>query len=328
MRILADDPEAFAAFVNSTAGWQAVALDHLAPAERLLWRELGGGTRAYATETPSGESFWSRLYLLTTAPTSQFDVLRRHLATMPAPPARVACLALRGSGFHGHRGRRWESAAGNLHLSVGLLPSGSARRLGLALTMLPAVAVLDAIVAVSAGALRPGIKWVNDILLDGRKIAGVLTATQARGGSLDLAVLGVGLNIATAPAVPASPFVPAVGCLLEAAGGEALTLPALYWAVLDALALRYRGLLHQGPEELFAAYRSACNVIGRHVCVWEEGLDEGAPPDEWPAPLARGIVLDVAPDLSLRLDSQTEPVSKGRLAFAEACPPPWCRRPI
>ncbi len=84
--------------------------------------------------------------------------------------------------------------------------------------MLPVVALVDAVRAVTGGALRPGIKWVNDVLVDGRKIGGVLTSTQTQGDRVSAVLLGIGLNVATAPPVPPTPFVP-LGRLSRGRGG-------------------------------------------------------------------------------------------------------------
>jgi BirA family biotin operon repressor/biotin-[acetyl-CoA-carboxylase] ligase len=183
--------------------------------------------------------------------------------------------------------------------------------------MLPAVAVVDAIVALSGGDLKPGIKWVNDILLSGRKVAGVLTTTQTQGDRLEYVVLGIGLNITVAPAVPGNPFVPEVGCLREFSPTAQLTLAEVNRVVLDAVARRYQEMLRFGPGLLFSAYRGASVVLGREVLVWEEGLDASQALESWPPPVARGVVTDIAPDLGLKLTGLADPVTKGRLALAE-----------
>ena len=294
----------------------------LSPDDRKLWRALVGNHDIYRPVPDQiwADPFWSRIMVVHDAPCSQFDTLRDLLGQGLSLPGPVACLAVTGRHFHGHRGRAWVAALGNLHLCVALMPHVSAARFGLAMTMLPAVAVVDAIVQASQQALSPGIKWVNDILLTGRKVAGVLTSTQTLGDRLEYAVLGIGLNVAVSPQVALTPFVPAVGCLQECSGGETLTLPHLVRAILAALSARYRTLLSQGPEALFEAYRVASLVLGREVCIWEEGLNDAADPHSWPPPVAVGRVREIAPDLTLQLTGREEPITKGRLAFTEACP--------
>jgi BirA family biotin operon repressor/biotin-[acetyl-CoA-carboxylase] ligase len=87
------------------------------------------------------------------------------------------------------------------------------------LTLVPALALVDAVHALSGGSLRPGIKWVNDVLLEGRKIGGALTATETQGDRVRALLLGIGLNVACRPypGVRAS-----VSCLADS--GTAVTL--------------------------------------------------------------------------------------------------------
>lgn len=46
-------------------------------------------------------------------------------------------------------------------------------------------------------AARPGIKWINDLYLRGKKICGILCESSVRDGRVDYAVLGIGLNVTT-----------------------------------------------------------------------------------------------------------------------------------
>jgi len=322
VRILTDCPKRTTLIVGGDPVWQPVAGESLAPAERELWLALGNGGAVWMGTSTVGEGGdWPLFICVATATESQFDVLRRVCAAGTGPTGPVVCLALTGRRFHGHRQRPWLAAAGNLHLSVALFPRKNAARLGLALTMLPAVALIDAVTAVSGGVLEPGIKWVNDIVLGESKVAGVLTSTLAQGGRLELALLGIGCNLALAPPVPPTPFVPRVSCLNEAPGGEACRLGPLNRAVLAALRRRYGSLLRDGPESLFHTYRKASVVVGRRVRIYDEGVELAGHPAAWPAPLAAGKVLSIEPDLSLRIAAVTTPVVRGRLVFEEWCHP-------
>jgi biotin-[acetyl-CoA-carboxylase] ligase BirA-like protein len=319
MRILADSAATLAVLFADTARPAPLSAEGLPGSERDLWGILGSGPEVWSQELSEASlAFWPRAVLVDRAPNSQYDILREALAQNPGPRCPVACLALEGRRFHGHRGRPWTALRGNLHLCVALAPAAPAPRLGLALTMLPAVAVVDALRSVSDGVLRPGIKWVNDILLDGCKVGGVLTSSQAQGSRLDLVVLGIGLNVVQAPRLAPTPFVPSTTCLHDLPGGRGVELGAIFRAVLAALATRYQALLREGPQGLFAAYRDASLIVGRWVRIWPEGLDERQPPAAWPPPLAEGVVQEILPDLSLRLEGRAEPVAQGRLALVDA----------
>jgi BirA family biotin operon repressor/biotin-[acetyl-CoA-carboxylase] ligase len=111
----------------------------------------------------------------------------------------LAVLALRQTQGRGSRGRAWHSPAGNLHLSVLLRPREWARCAG-QWALLTGVALRQTVadLAPQRAALR--LKWPNDLLLDGRKLAGILIDSSAdEAGRLDWLVVGIGVNLAHAP---------------------------------------------------------------------------------------------------------------------------------
>ena len=254
--------------------------------------------------------FWTSWYLTTEASVSQYDTLRQVIGDRQDLPGHVVCLALSGQGFHGQQGRTWEALRGNLHLSVALRCDLVAADAGLALTMLPAVAVVDALSTLDdLGPSLPGlgIKWVNDILVDGRKIGGVLTSARSQDGRIGSCVLGIGLNVGSAPAVRPTPFTPAVTCLNEHITMPGKGLMAVLGPVLKAVAMRFQELAYQGPGPILAAYRSASLVLGRQV--------EIRPEDHSTEPRRRGRVQAIGPDLSLTLTDDPQPVTTGRLVL-------------
>ena len=79
------------------------------------------------------------------SPISQFDGLREMLQSGQAPPTPFASLAFTGDGFHGNRGRPWQALEGNLHLTALYSPNRPASELGVGLSMVPSLAVADAL---------------------------------------------------------------------------------------------------------------------------------------------------------------------------------------
>ena len=317
MVILSDCPERLAGLTGVEDGAE-VRVDSLPPSDQALWRGLGGASRLWrgTLRDPGPPGFWSCAVIVGEAPSSQFDALQRLLASDLQLPGPTACVALSGRGFHGQRGRPWLSATGNLHL-CGVVPSPClAAREARSLPMLPVLAVVDAVHALTGGALRPGIKWVNDVLVAGRKVAGVLTATQVQADRVSAILVGIGLNVTTAPPVPPTPFVPSVTCLAEA--GVQTTWAEAASFVMAALARRMTEVEARGAGCLLDAYRAASVVIGREVCLFAD-----TEPGETPigtTPILRGTVRHIAADLSLVLEGVETPASSGRLAFAEDCP--------
>lgn len=319
MLVLSDCPERLAGLARGEGG-AATPVDSLLPFDRALWRALGGGDRLWRGTAIDSSGSWSRAVVVAEAPSSQFDSLREALAAGLKVPGPTACLALTGRGFRGQRGRPWVSAPGNLHLCVVFPEPGVRARDAGSLPMLPAVALVDAVRTMSGGTVRAGIKWVNDVVVGGRKVGGVLTASQTRADRVDAILLGIGLNVATAPPVPPTPFVPEVGCL--AGAGLAVTWADAAAAVLEALARRLAAFVGEGPAGLLEAYRDASVVMGRQVCVFPDPEQGATPVGTWPSPVLRGIVRGIGADLSLALEGVDAPVARGRLAFAEDCPRP------
>ena len=93
----------------------------------------------------------------------------------------------------GRLGRSWDSPAGRgLYVSLVLRPDMEMADAG-QLTILTSLAVSDAVETVAG--VRPQIKWPNDIVLKGKKLAGVLIETEQKAGKLVFAVIGIGLNV-------------------------------------------------------------------------------------------------------------------------------------
>jgi biotin-[acetyl-CoA-carboxylase] ligase BirA-like protein len=323
MIVLTDQPDAASPLVApapARGDWRPAP--QLDAATSALWSVLGHGAPAWVLDAPAenqARTFWSRLLVVAHATASQYDLLRGELADVVHRAGPVACLALEGRNFHGQRGRPWMAAPGNLHLSVAIPVRLPVATYAASLSMLPAVTVVEAVRAATGGAVRPGIKWVNDIVVPAGKLAGVLTATQVLGGDIDLVVIGIGINVAAAPRVEPTPFVPAVACVSRCEGGERVTLPAVLWAVLDALAARLSVLDREGPSRTWHDYARSSIVTGQRVRVWDERLPEGADPRTWPAPLAAGRVAAIGPDLALTFDGRAERIDRGRLAFEDVC---------
>ena len=121
----------------------------------------------------------------------------KRLAGEDAPAGTLVWARVQTAG-RGRQGRQWVSPAGNFYASLILrpaLPVATAAQLG----FVAALAIADACLALAPDAAI-SLKWPNDVLLNGRKLAGLLLESQSRGdGMLDWLVLGIGINLATYP---------------------------------------------------------------------------------------------------------------------------------
>ncbi len=98
----------------------------------------------------------------------------------------------------GRLGRSWNSAAGKgIWMSVVLRPEMAPEDVQL-VTIAASVAVSRAIFSVTG--IRTGIKWPNDIILDGKKVCGILTEMSTEIDRINYVVLGIGLNVSHGPA--------------------------------------------------------------------------------------------------------------------------------
>lgn len=107
-------------------------------------------------------------------------------------PARAVLLAAEEqTAGRGRRGRRWYAAPGSA------VTFSLARTIRRPLRELPGIALVAGVAVVHAlralGASRVGLKWPNDLVVDGAKLGGILVESRARGGAA-LVVIGVGVN--------------------------------------------------------------------------------------------------------------------------------------
>lgn len=122
---------------------------------------------------------------------STSDYLRR-MPSLGAAGEGRACVAEWQSGGRGRRGRRWVSPyGGSLYLSLAWQLSSAALQSG-GLSLAVAIAVLRALQG--CGIKDVGLKWPNDILYQGRKLAGILLDVSGESTGPFLVVVGIGVN--------------------------------------------------------------------------------------------------------------------------------------
>ena len=126
-------------------------------------------------------------------------------AARAGAPAGLAVLARRQTAARGSLGRAWTSIPGNLLLSVLLRPARPAPEAA-RFALLAGVALAEALSPLLPVPAALTLKWPNDVLLAGHKLAGILVDSAATpGGAIDWLVIGIGVNLAAAPDLPDRP---------------------------------------------------------------------------------------------------------------------------
>ena len=155
----------------------------------------------------------------------------------------------------GRRGRSFDSEHGSgLYISLLFKPRGAASD-SVRITLRAAVALCRALSRVSG--LEAEIKWVNDILVDGRKLAGILTEGEINSnGEFEYAVCGVGVNLASRT------FPPELSGIVTTVEDKTGKKPDRE-ALLEALISEFFG--DADDSEIMQEYRRRSAVIGKRV---------------------------------------------------------------
>ena len=193
----------------------------------------------------------------------------------------------------GRVGRGWDSPVGNLYLSVLLRLDLAPGRIA-ELSFVAALAVAEMVDAFAAG--RVSLKWPNDVLIDGAKVAGILVE-QANGAT----VIGIGVNVAHCPSGLAYPVTSLVGAsraplpqesplpLREGVGGGVADVPLVRTTLLAALSRRLDAWLADGFATIRTDWLARAHPTGTP-------LRAGA---------LHGTFATIGPDGTLLLDTPT-----------------------
>ncbi|MDD1746404.1 MAG: biotin--[acetyl-CoA-carboxylase] ligase [Methanomassiliicoccales archaeon] len=195
----------------------------------------------------------------------------------------IVVLAKRQTSGRGRMGKGWSSPEGGLYMSVLLRPKMRGPEL-LRMTVFSCVPVAKAIEEVCGIKVR--LKWPNDLMVDGAKVGGVLVEGVSKGARLDLVVVGIGLNVNSAP----EQIHEEGATSLKAVLGRDVDLDTLFEALLRNLEKFYMSLMQDALDEEEYVARSC--TLGREIeaTVGKERF--------------RGKALYLAPDGALVLRSE------------------------
>ncbi len=166
----------------------------------------------------------------------------------------------------GRHGRRWHSAPGsNLTFSIVIRPAISPKFIGL-LSLYAGLAVAEALDKFAP--VKPTCKWPNDVLVDGKKICGILSEVTFTRGILDAAVVGIGLN------VNQTEFLPAIGkppTSLACCAGRTFDRYIVLAEILLRLEMRYDLIRQMKYQQLIDTWLDWTTMIGKEVIVDQQG---------------------------------------------------------
>lgn len=246
------------------------------------------------------------LTVLPTAPSTNALVREKANQGRPEGCIIIACEQTDGRGRYGRQ--FFSPVDSGVYLSLLLRPTAYSPQQATCLTAAAAAAMCQAIEAVTGQ--QPGIKWVNDIFLRGKKVCGILTeaAVGLETGALDYMVLGAGVNLY--PPVKGFPeeIQPIAGSVLERSCPEAKNR-----LVGEFLNRFWDFYTHPECRTYLEDYRSRSLAIGQNVTVLSAGRAVSA--------YAYGIDDDFR--LLVRYENgDTEALSYGeiRIQLAESAP--------
>lgn len=201
----------------------------------------------------------------------------------------------------GRLDRRWQAPQGRaLLFSIILRPTLGLRRV-FALNNLISLAVCRALE--KHGGVDAAIKWPNDVYLEGKKLAGVLTEFTSRAEAVEYAVVGVGLNVNQEPAWLAQLDQPAMSLL--AATGHAWERATLLAQILEEMTALYDHFMAGGGEELAQEYAQRSLILGLEVKVRQGKA------------MRQGKAVGFAPEGALLLEEngQVSPIHHGDVSL-------------
>lgn len=202
-------------------------------------------------------AFLAHRLLYLTSTTSSQEVARREAEE--GAPAGTIVIAEEQTAGRGRFGRTWVSPAGkNLYVTLILRPPRQRLR---SLSTVSPLAVLLGVEDVTG--LAPALKWPNDVVAGGRKLAGVLVETDLSGEDVRYSLVGIGLNV-NMDVEPDSPIAEVATSLKRELGREVSRED-----LLAALLNRYESLYEEAASgtTVHDAWKARLETLGRQVRV-------------------------------------------------------------
>lgn len=280
-----------------------------------LWKEFAGNAAAWHLRLDGPGVPEGMALIVKEADLSQFDQVVELARNGSQLPNFLACVALEGDNFHGQWERPWKAVRGNLHLTVFLKTEIAVSRAQEVISILPTLALMNAYELTPNSRRHTGIRWLNDLFIEGKKVGGTITASQVEQSNIESIVYGIGVNVETAPEVSPNPFVPLTGSLHSAVPEADWTLSTAFATLIVAINKLATDVNNGLGEELKALYIKNTACLGEEVRIWSKRVRDVTTQE----PIASGRLLEIRPDLSLVIEGCPDSIREGRLAFEHDC---------
>jgi BirA family biotin operon repressor/biotin-[acetyl-CoA-carboxylase] ligase len=201
--------------------------------------------------------------IICVAETDSTNLRAKDLAVGGAPEGTAVIAGSQTAG-RGRKGRSWFSpAGGGIYLSLILRPTMPPSEAPV-ITLMTGVAAAESLFSVTK--LDARIKWPNDLLVSGKKIAGILTEISTEMDRIDHVVVGVGVNVNMPRAsLPEELRETATSVLIET--GMHCARVRLVQAFLEQFETYYRTLQDEGFEPIRKRWKELSDIIGRRISV-------------------------------------------------------------
>ena len=228
--------------------------------------------------------------------------LAKELGSQNAPEGTLVVAESQTRG-RGRLGREWDSPPGvGLYASLLLRPPLPPTEMP-QITLTTAVAVVRALRR--ATGVTPGIKWPNDLLVDGKKVGGILTEMETESDRIRYLVVGLGLNVNNREFPPPLNL---TATSLARVAGTSFHRPGILRAWLEEFEALYDLFLNQGFGVILEEWREYNVTLGQMVTV-RQGPRE-----------ISGLAVEVAGDGALLIRQRTGEVI--RVTSGEIAPGP------
>lgn len=217
---------------------------------------------------------WQTLNLAAQEPPPHFDL--HWFESLPSTNQKVWSLLEQGASGgtvaiaaeqqagRGQWGRQWQSPPGGLYLSLALAPNLAVANSG-QLTLCSAWGIAQALRHYH---LPVELKWPNDLVVNKRKLGGILIETRLQQTRIASAVIGVGINWAN-PTPPSGINLQTVQSQLSTEPGDRFisSLEALAAVTLNGIMVGYRYWQHHGIDALLPSYQKLLTSLGAPIVV-------------------------------------------------------------